>query len=60
MRLACDKENTMRTLTHIPSTEHRPLLSGYALEILRGFVSVLAPYAIAALALFIYHEQFPL
>lgn len=50
----------MRTLTHIPSTEHRPLLSDYALEILRGFVSVLAPYAIAALALFIYHEQFPL
>lgn len=50
----------MRTLIHQPAAAHSPLLSDHALEWLRGLVSALAPYAIAALTLFAYHEQFPI
>lgn len=50
----------MKNALHLHFSESKPLFSDRILEITLAALSALAPYAIAGLALFAYHEQFGL
>lgn len=48
----------MKTALHASFADHSTTLKNHVVETALAIATALAPYAVAALVIFIYHEQF--